>query len=217
MIITKQKDLKEVMKYLEGEKKVFLMGCGECSTTCQTGGEREAEAMKAALEKAGKTVTGYCIPKAPCIAAKVKLDLAKNKKAIQEADSIVVLACGLGIQSVKQNLRTDKPVHVGCDTLFMGGVDGKGSFVEQCSACGECVLELTGTICPVTRCAKSLLNGPCGGQNKGKCEVNKDQDCAWVLIYNNLKKSDKLDLFKQTIEPKDHSKSVRPSTRTLTA
>jgi len=210
MIITKQKEFKEILKYLEGQTKIFLIGCGECSATCKTGGEDDVKKIKEALEKEGKAITGTCVPEAPCIAAKVKMGLAKNRKLIESSDAILVLACGLGIQSVKENLRVDKPVHVGCDTLFMGAIDAGGVFLEKCSACGDCVLELTGLICPLTRCPKGLLNGPCGGQDKGKCEVDKDRDCAWILIYNELKKQNKLDLLKAIKPPKDYSKTSKP-------
>jgi len=210
MIITKQKILSDILKYLENENKIFLIGCGECSATCKTGGEEDVKKIKELLEKEGKTVTGYCVPEAPCIAAKVKLELAKNRKPIESSDAILVLACGLGIQSVKENLRVDKKVHVGCDTLFMGAIDSNGLFLEKCSACGDCVLELTGLICPITRCPKSLLKGPCGGQDKGKCEVDKTKDCAWILIYNELKKQNKLSLLKEKVKLKDYSKSTKP-------
>ena len=210
MIVTKQKELKEILKYMEGEKNIFLIGCGECSTTCKTGGEEDIKRVKELLEKEGKVITGCCIPEAPCIAAKVKLELAKNRKFVESSDAILVLACGLGVQSVKENLRSTKPVHVGCDTLFMGAIDSNGTFLEKCSACGDCVLELTALICPITRCAKGLLNGPCGGQDKGKCEVDKNRDCAWILIYNELKKQGKLHLFKEKRPPKDHSKVSKP-------
>jgi len=210
VIITKQKELKEILKYLGREKKIFLIGCGECSTTCKTGGEEEVKNMITLLEKEGKVVTGYSIPSAPCVAAKVKLEIAKHRKAIESSDAILVLACGLGIQSVKENMRVKKPVHVGCDTLFMGAVDAGGSFLERCSACGDCVLEITGAICPVTRCSKGLINGPCGGQDKGKCEIDKDMDCAWILIYNELKAQGKLDLLKEKRPARDYSKSSKP-------
>ena len=210
MIITKQKILSDILKYLENENKIFLIGCGECSATCKTGGEEDVKKIKELLEKEGKTVTGYCVPEAPCIAAKVKLELAKNRKPIESSDAILVLACGLGIQSVKENMRVDKKVHVGCDTLFMGAIDSNGLFLEKCSACGDCVLELTGLICPITRCPKSLLKGPCGGQDKGKCEVDKTKDCAWILIYNELKKQNKLSLLKEKVKLKDYSKSTKP-------
>ncbi|MBU0605874.1 MAG: methylenetetrahydrofolate reductase C-terminal domain-containing protein, partial [Candidatus Omnitrophica bacterium] len=205
-----QKDLKEILKFIGARTKVFIVGCGECSTTCKTGGEDDVKKAIKALEAEGKTITGYSIPSAPCVAAKVKVELAKNRKAIDSSEAVLVFACGLGIQSVKDNLRLDRPIHTGCDTLFMGQVDSNNAFLERCSACGDCVLELTGTICPVTRCPKSLLNGPCGGQDKGKCEVDKDKDCVWILIYNELKKQDKLHLFRQTKPPKDNSKSAKP-------
>ena len=210
MIITKQKEFSQILKYLGAEKNIFLIGCGECSTTCKTGGEEDVLKIKAALEKEGKIVTGYSVPDAPCIAAKVKLELAKNRKLIESSDAILVLACGLGVQSVKENMRIDKAIHVGCDTLFMGAIDSNGAFLEKCSACGDCVLELTGLICPITRCPKSLLNGPCGGQDKGKCEVDKTRDCAWILIYNELKKNNKVHLMKERRPPKDYSKTTKP-------
>jgi len=215
MIITKQKDIKDILKYLEGEAKIFIIGCGECSTTCKTGGEEDIKKIKEILEKEGKIITGYCVPSAPCIAAKVKVELAKNRKLIESSDAILILACGLGVQSVKENLRSEKAIHIGCDTLFMGAIDGSGAFFERCSACGDCVLELTALICPVTRCPKSLMNGPCGGQDKGKCEVDKTRDCAWILIYNELKKQNKLHLLKEIRPPKDNSKSNKPRSRAL--
>lgn len=210
MIITKQKNIKDLLNALDGQAGVFIVGCGECSTTCKTGGEEDIKKIKETLEKEGKSITGYCIPSAPCVAAKLKVELARNRKTIEASDAVLVLACGLGIQSVKDNLRSDKPLHVGCDTLFMGQVDSKNAFLERCTACGDCVIETTGTICPVTRCPKSLLNGPCGGQDKGKCEVDKEKDCTWILIYNELKKQNKLDLFRKIKPPKDHSKSIKP-------
>lgn len=210
MIITKQKDKKEILKYLEGEDKVFIVGCGECAAVCKTGGEGEVKEMAKLLEAAGKLVTGSVIPDAPCIASQARSALGKNKKAVAESDSILVMACGLGGQSIKENLREAKTVHTICDTLFMGEVGKSGIFLERCSACGECILELTAGICPVTRCPKGLVNGPCGGVNKGKCEVDKELDCAWVLIYNELKDRNKLHLLRVYNPPKDHSKMLKP-------
>ena len=210
MIISKKKQFKDILKYLDRDKKVFIVGCGECSTTCKTGGEPEVLEMKKALENEGKTITGYVVPKAPCVASQIRISLAKSKKALADADSILVLACGLGIQSVKENDRTEKIVHPGCDTLFMGEINKDGAFLERCAACGECVLDLTGGICPVARCPKGLINGPCGGTDKGKCEVDKDRDCVWTLIYNELKKTNRLDRMKEIQPPKDYSIMGRP-------
>ncbi len=217
MIISKQKDFKDILCFLGSDKKVFIVGCGECSTTCKSGGEPEVLSMKAALEKEGKVVTGWVVPKAPCVAAQIRIALAKNKKVLAEADSILVLACGLGIQSVKENEKLGKLVHPGCDTLFMGEIDKEGVFLERCSACGECILEETGGICPITRCPKGMLNGPCGGTDKGKCEVDKDRDCVWTLIYEELKKYNRLDLLKKIQPPKDYSAMTKPRKLIVTA
>ena len=210
MIVTKQKNFDDMLASLGSGKRVFLIGCGECATVCKTGGETELVELKARFEASGKEVTGTHVPKAPCSAASIKFVFVKDRKAIESSDSVIVFACGLGVQSVKENMRFDKPVHVGCDTLFMTTVDSKGNFFERCSACGDCMLELSGSICPVTRCPKSLMNGPCGGQNKGKCEVNSERDCAWILIYNELKKKGRLDFIKTIRPPRDHSKSTKP-------
>jgi len=210
MIITEQKPFQEIIDSLKSYQKIFLVGCGECSTTCKTGGEPELLKMKALLEEQGKTVMGMCIPNAPCIAAQTKTEFAKNMKALREAEAMLVLACGLGVQSVKDNDRLGLAVLPGCNTLFGAVMDSQGNFLEKCSMCAECVLAVTGGICPVTLCPKGLLNGPCGGMNKGKCEVDKDKDCAWVLIYKELEKRKKLDEFKQIQKPKDFKKVTKP-------
>lgn len=216
MIITKQKAQEEILKAIGTEKKVFIVGCGECSTTCLTGGEREVLQMKGLLQSAGKVVTGYVVPKAPCVASQIRMALAKEARHVKEADCILVLACGLGVQSVAENERLGLPVHVGCDTLFMGALDASGKdFIEFCSACGECLLDKTGTICPITRCAKGLLNGPCGGAKDGKCEVDKTRDCAWILIYNKLKQTNKLSLMKEMLPPKDYQRANKPHSLSL--
>ena len=215
MIATKQKDRTEILKYLENAEKVFIVGCGECATACKTGGEKEVKEMKAFLEAKGKVITGFVIPDAPCISSQTRTALGKNKDIIRESDTILVMACGLGAQCLKENLREYKSVHITNDTLFIGEIDREGNFLERCSACGECILELTGGICPVTRCPKGLMNGPCGGMDKGKCEVDKNLDCAWALIYNNLKEKGKQSLLKQYIPPKDYSKMQKPRKRII--
>lgn len=210
MIITEQKPLEEILDSLKGRNKIFIIGCGECSTTCKTGGEKEVLAMKEILEKNGKTVVGSVIPKAPCIASQIKTEFAKNRKALTEAEAILSLSCGLGSQSIKDNNRMEQVVIPGNNTICMGLMDAQGNFQEKCSACGECLLALTGGICPVTLCPKGLLNGPCGGMDKGKCEVDKERDCAWVLIYKELEKNNKLEDFRKIQAPKDYKKTIRP-------
>ena len=171
--------------------------------------------MKRFLEEKGKVVTGFAIPDAPCVSSQVRTALGKNKKAVEGTDAFMIMACGLGAQCLKENLREPKPVHVTNDTMFMGEVEKSGNFFERCSACGECILELTSGICPVTRCPKGLLNGPCGGVDKGKCEVDNELDCAWALIYNDLRERNKLHLLEQYNPPKDHSKMRKPRRRQL--
>jgi ferredoxin len=210
MIISKQKKFEDILKSADKASKIFLVGCGECATTCKSGGEAEVLELKKQLEAQGKTVTGYTIPKAPCVSAQIKTALAQNRSALKGSEAIIVLACGLGTQSVKENDRQGLPALPGCDTLFGAVVDSAGNFQELCSACGDCVLEITGGICPITRCSKGLLNGPCGGVNKGKCEVDKERDCAWVLIYKEMEKKGRLDQFRQSQPAKDHSQTVKP-------
>lgn len=210
MIITEQKPFSEIIESLKKYQKIFLVGCGECATTCKTGGEAELLKMKMLLEEQGKTVSGMCIPGAPCVASQIKTESAKNIKALKEAEAILVLACGLGVQSVKENDRLGLVVLPACNTLFGAVMDAQGNFYEKCSLCGECVLDITGGVCPITLCAKGLLNGPCGGMDKGKCEVDKDKDCAWVLIYKELEKRKKLDDLKKIQAPKDFKKTTKP-------
>ncbi|MFH1640357.1 MAG: methylenetetrahydrofolate reductase C-terminal domain-containing protein, partial [Candidatus Omnitrophota bacterium] len=169
MIISEQKPLAEIIDSLKGYSKIFLVGCGECATTCKSGGKEEVLKIQQELEAQGKTVLGSVIPDAPCLASQIKSGLAKNIKLLREAEVVLVLACGLGTQSVKDNDRFGLAVLPGCNTLFGAAMDAQGNFLEKCSMCGECVLEFTAGICPVTLCPKGLLNGPCGGMDKGKC------------------------------------------------
>jgi ferredoxin len=217
MIITEQKTIVQIIDSLKGYTKIFLVGCGECATTCKTGGEPELLAIKALLEKEGKVVLGMCIPSAPCVASKVKTEVAKNIKVLRQAEAVLVLACGLGVQSVKDNDRLGLTILPGCNSLFGAVMDAQGNFYEKCSLCGECVLDITAGICPLTLCPKGLLNGPCGGMDKGKCEVDKDKDCAWVLIYRELEKKNKLANIKKVQPVKDYKKNTKPRKLIMTS
>jgi ferredoxin len=210
MIITKQKDLNAISDLLKSKKNIFLVGCGECATTCKTGGEPEMLEMKKKLEAAGKTVTGWVVPESTCVSAKLKVALAKNRAALSKSDTVLVFGCGSGTQSFKENDRLKLDVFSGNDTLFAAVVDDAGNFKEVCSACGDCILDLTEGICPVTRCAKGLLNGPCGGQKDGKCETDRTRDCAWILIYKIKQEKKKLSDLKNINKTRDHKKALRP-------
>jgi ferredoxin len=210
MIITEQKPFKEIADSLKGYAKIFLVGCGECSTTCKSGGQDELLKIKAQLEEAGKSICGMCVPQAPCMAPQIKAELAKNMPSLRQSEAILVLACGLGTQSVKDNLRLGLEVLPALNSISGAVMDARGDFYEKCSMCGDCVLGVTAGICPITLCAKGLLNGPCGGMNKGKCEVDKDKDCAWVLIYNELDRKKKTDELKKVRPARDFKKALKP-------
>ncbi|MEM4251005.1 MAG: methylenetetrahydrofolate reductase C-terminal domain-containing protein [Candidatus Bathyarchaeia archaeon] len=189
---------------LLGFDKVFLIGCGTCATECKTGGEEEVKAFKTKLEDIGKTVTGHVVVESVCDQRLTRLDLRRNSEAIDAAGAIVVLACGTATQTVSE--LSGKTTIPGCNTQFIGAIERIGRYYERCRACGDCVLFETGGVCPIARCGKGLLNGPCGGQAKGKCEVGGwKNDCAWILIYNRLRDTGRLDLFKKYRPPKDYS------------
>jgi hypothetical protein len=208
MIISNQKPFEEVMEFLKGKDKIFITGCSLCATSCMTGGEKQIIEMKEKLEKQGKTVTGWIVLDPSCHKLQVRSTLKKQKAALGEADAVLCMACGDGTQTVANFAKV--PVYPANDTLFIGEVERIGHYSEACRACGECELGWTAGICPITRCAKSLLNGPCGGAKDGKCEINPENDCAWILIYKRLKELGMLDELLEIKEPKDYSKSANP-------
>ncbi len=204
MIITKKKPDEEIEEMTKPFGKLFVVGCGTCSTSCQTGGEEQVAEM---VEKLGDKVIGSAMVEEPCDLRINRRDLKKHRDAIKEAEAIVVMSCGVGVQTVGDY--SGKIVLPASDTVFIGETERIGKFYDRCKACGECILDETGGICPITRCPKSLLNGPCGGQVEGKCEVGEyKDDCAWVLIWERLKEQDRLDLFMKFRPPRDYGKKV---------
>lgn len=207
MIITEQKSFDEIIQELHGDKRIFLIGCGMCATSCQTGGEKEIDEMEDKLKSQGLDITGKIVINEVCVEEEVRKELRKHLSSVHNADSILLLTCGVGVQVVAD--LTKKKVHPGLNGLFIGVRHGGGKFDRRCALCGDCMLDFTSGICPVTRCSKSLLNGPCGGAINGKCEINEDKDCAWLLIYKRLLEKGMLPNLKRLILPKDHSKSYR--------
>jgi ferredoxin len=204
MIVTKQKDPQKIEGMMQPFKKIFVVGCGSCATSCQTGGEEQVNAIK---QKYGEKIIGTAMIEEPCDLRLNRRDLKEHKNKIKEADAILVMSCGSGVQTVGDY--TNKIVLPALDTLFIGETERLGKFQETCQACGECILDETGGVCPITRCAKSLLNGPCGGQVKGKCEVGKyENDCAWVNIWKKLKDQNRVELYTNFRPPKDWSKKT---------
>jgi len=214
MHATIQKHFKEILEMLEGENRVFIVGCGNCARKCQSGGEPEVAAMKECLEKVGKTVIGTFVPDGTCSLTEVSGLVKDNQAAIDEAESMLVLACGQGVHTVVD--ATGKITHPGCNTIFGGETIKPGDVREYCQLCGECVIDAYGGLCPLTLCAKGLLNGACGGSKDGKCEVDPERDCGWNLIYERLRAIGKLDTLYQYREPKDYRKATRSRRLTVT-
>ena len=202
--ITQQKSLDEIMQYLEQSGRVYLIGCGSCATMLHTGGKSEVLEMKDKLEAAGKKVTGWMVIPTACDVL-TKEALTENAKDVEAADSILVMACAFGDQTV--SLYSDKAVYPALNTLFIGKEESPGYFTEVCAQCGDCVLATTAGICPLVRCAKSLLNGPCGGSVEGKCEISPDIPCAWQLIIDRLAALGQLDKLEEIEPPRDWSTS----------
>jgi ferredoxin len=211
MIITKQKEFEEIITSVD-KGPAFIMGCNECATLCHTGGEEEVLAMKGAFEKKNIQVSGWIVLEPACHRNNDRRLLKLHKDALEKSKSILVLACGNGVQTIS-GLFDDKDVISGNDTLFLGEIVRANEFDKRCNMCGECILNLFDGFCPVSRCPKSMLNGPCGGAIDGKCEVNSELDCIWISIYKRLKKRGKLHQLEEIKKPKDWSKSLEMKRR----
>ena len=213
MHATIQKPIDEIVNHLKPKEKVFVVGCANCAAKCHSGGEAETKRMAERLKRKNINVAGWACGDPGASLCKLSL----TKKMLNElhgpetdkADSFLVLACGQGIHTV-MDATDGAAVHPGCDTIFGGETMTEDFITEYCSLCGECIVEYTGGLCPVTLCAKSLLNGPCGGAKDGKCEVGRNRDCGWHLIYNRMKSLGRLDELEEYIEPKRNSRWSRP-------
>jgi len=210
MITGEQKPFEEIWNMVKDFKKVLVFGCNTCVAICHAGGGKEAEILASLLRmraaQEGVTieinhaaVERHCEPEF----------FQPVMDNVRTHDLILSTACGVGVNLLSENIG-DIPVFPAINTEFFGAVPRAGEFTELCAGCGNCILHLTGGICPIARCSKSLLNGPCGGTNNGNCEVSPDIKCAWVLIYDRMKKLNKLDLMKEINDAKDWSKAQGP-------
>lgn len=207
MIIAQQKSLEEI-KTLVGEvDKVLVVGCGTCVTVCFAGGAREAAItatslrMTSKLDGQPKDITDVTVQR-QC--EWEYLDQIEDE--VKEADLVLSLGCGIGVQAIAEHF-PEAWVVPGLNTSFLGIPSEQGVWEERCAACGDCILGLTGGICPIARCSKSLLNGPCGGSEAGHCEINPDVPCAWQLIYDRLSSKSKLHVLLDLQPPKNWSTS----------
>jgi ferredoxin len=206
MIITKQKDLESIICLIQKDP-VFIVGCSQCATLCKTGGEDEVKKMISNLKNNNIKVSGWVILDPACHFLNDKRILNNYKDNIKKAKKVIVLACGNGVQTVAEIIK-DAEIIPGLDTLFLGEIKRINKFEKRCDLCGECIQNLFDGLCPISRCPKNMLNGPCGGSIKGKCEVSKDLDCIWETIIEKLDKEKKLFLLKKIVEPKKWSKSL---------
>ena len=207
MIVAEHKPLDEIAEYIKAANKVLIVGCGGCVTVCLSGGQKEVDILATSLrilrKKAGSPIETVCETlERQCDKEYVE----KLEGLIKEADCVVSLACGVGVQYLAERY-PDKYIVPAQNTKFIGGTTEHGVWEERCGLCGECILAQTGGICPVIRCSKSIFNGPCGGSSDGKCEVDRDIPCAWVLIYEQLKRQGRENSLYEVYPAKDWSKA----------
>lgn len=209
MLVVQLKPAEEIIENLEGANKVFILSCNGCAEATKCGGEEGAKKIKEVLQNSKKEVTGYQIVDFLCDKALVKLKLKPFAKEVMDADAVLILSCGIGVQASAKCV--EKSCIPACNTISLGGRQGEWRGEERCRECGDCILHLTGGICPLTSCTKGLLNGQCGGTKDGKCEFEPDvRDCGWHLIYERLKKLNKLDNLKKINLPKNYAKTNPP-------
>ncbi|MDX2442077.1 MAG: methylenetetrahydrofolate reductase C-terminal domain-containing protein [Desulfobacterales bacterium] len=205
MIVADKKPIEEIVEAIKDKEKILILGCNECVTVCEAGGKKEVGVMASALRmyflNQGREVS---IDERTLERQCDHEYLEEVRDVIDQYDSVVSLACGVGVQFMAEKYHTT-PVFPGVNTCFMGVTEERGVWSERCQGCGECILASTAGICPVSRCAKRILNGPCGGSTNGKCEINKELDCAWQLIIDRLKALGKLDDYEKITPLKDWS------------
>jgi len=207
MIVAERKPYEEIKEMLSGYKKILIVGCGTCVSVCMAGGEKEVGILASELRMSSKTDgKDWEIEEATIERQCDREYIEPLKDKVEKADVILSMGCGVGVQFISEVFPA-KIVLPALNTEFYGATISEGVWAERCGGCGNCILHLTGGICPVARCSKSLFNGPCGGSNKGKCEINPEIDCAWQLIYDRLKALGQLDKLKEIIPPRNWSTS----------
>jgi ferredoxin len=215
MIVAKQKPLEEIRKMAEPYDRVLILGCGTCVAVCFAGGDKEVEVLAASLRLADKISGRGQLFSEHTVERQCEWEFLDGiEEKVKNVDAILSLGCGVGVQAVSEQF-PDIPVLPGLNTLFMGMPVEEGIWAERCAGCGNCILDKTGGICPIARCPKGLVNGPCGGYRDGKCEVDPTRDCAWVLIYERLKKMGRLDELYALQPLKDYFKMGHPRSITL--
>lgn len=211
MIVGERKPFEEIKAKVQGYKKLLILGCGTCVSVCMAGGEKEVELLASELRMANQLDKKEVEIKEATIQRQCDKEYIEPiVEMAKKYDAVLSLGCGAGVQLLADVL---EPMTVipGLNTRFIGVAEDEGKWSERCRACGNCVLGEYAGICPITRCPKSIMNGPCGGSQNGKCETSKERDCAWALIYERLKKQGKLDNLMAIAAPKDFRKQDFPA------
>lgn len=207
MIVAERKPVQEIIKMCNKHKKILIAGCKSCVTVCMAGGEKEVKILSTLLKIARKKESREIEIIEVSLERQCEKEFVKElKDNIEKVDAVISLACGAGVQFIAKYF-PEMPVYPGVNTKFLGGTDEPGLWTENCQSCGDCILDKTGGICPVARCSKSLLNGPCGGSQDGKCEVNEELDCAWHLICEQMERLGRIKELEEIQPPKDWSRS----------
>jgi ferredoxin len=203
MIVASPKSITELKQLIAGHRRVLFAGCGTCVTVCLAGGEREVGIASYAIRMARKLEGESLQLTQVTIERQCENEFIKDLAGpAADVDAIVSFGCGVGVQAIAERF-PDKPVYAGLNTEFMGLLEEQAVWTEKCLGCGDCMLAQFGGVCPVTRCAKRLLNGPCGGSTETRCEVDPERPCAWQLIYTRLKNIGQLDRLEEVVSPKD--------------
>jgi ferredoxin len=207
MIVGEQKPLEEIKEIAANHNKILVLGCGTCVTVCFAGGEKEVGVLASALRMATKIDGHEKLLDEATVQRQCEWEfLDAMEEDIKRHDLVLSMACGIGVQAIVERF-PEAVVAPAINTTFLGIPEEHGLWTERCAACGTCILHLTAGICPIARCAKSLLNGPCGGSQNGECEIDPDVPCAWQLIYDRLKSQGHLDHMLEIIPVKDWSTS----------
>jgi ferredoxin len=210
MIVAERKKLEQITDSVKDFKSLLILGCGTCVSVCMAGGEKEVALLASELRMKNK-LDGKEV-KIGELTIERQCDREFIQPVIEKAkgyDAVLSMACGAGVQLAAEVLEPQR-VLPALNTRFIGIAQAEGTWTEKCRACGNCVLADYGGICPMTICAKSLVNGPCGGSKAGKCEASQEKDCAWVLIYNRMKKLNRLDTLRRTFATKDFAAQQHP-------
>jgi hypothetical protein len=214
MIVASRKPFEEIKKSLAPYQNILVVGCGTCVAVCLAGGKKEVGILTSQLRM------GIGLEKIPVRISEATLErqcdrefLEMIRDQVKDCDALLSLACGAGVQFLAESY-PEKPVFPGVNTTFIGVAEAAGLWTERCRACGDCVLAVTGGICPRTKCTKGLNNGPCGGMVEGKCEVDQERSCAWVSIYERLTQEGRLAQIEPMLPPCDFRCQTRPGTVT---